>query len=753
MSSTKLKTKSIKLKDPLKLNDWDIKGFIIITTSIQLAFFGSVGLDKINFQIPFLRQILGFVYLAFLPGYSLLRILRIHNLSSSESILYALGLSLFIDMLVGFLMNLIYPILGITSRPISEVPIMLTMAGVMCILNILAYIRDNDYSNIKYINVMDIINPWFLFLSLIPIMTIFGTYLVNYYNMNILLMSTIIIISLVALLIGLTDIISKKSYVYAIWNIAISLIFSITLISEYIKIYDGEGYIPRTIMRQGALIFSPNYPQFISNYFSVIGNTILVPIISYMCKLDLIWIYKVIFPFFVSMIPVGMFILIESSKILSNNRETFFSVFLYIILPSFFNLLPFLKKQTLAMFFLVLFFVTIYNKNIQESSRTKLIIIMLLSILWAHYGTATLIVGMLVFSSIIQSSIIKLFRHNTSIRSIKLMQRITILYLTLFIGWYMNVSSSSVITTIINIMYRIYITILTSFFIPEASRGFVRLTDIQNNVWYILSRSIFLMISFLVFIGYLQYLTKIFRKKAPSNADILYLSYSLYWMVVLVAAIIVPFFAVMSPSRLYIIAYLTLAPFSIIGFKTLKTNLILRVRCRDNESKAIYLMFILYLLLTTGFINEILKVNPNSLSLSQESILKFGSIEEKGRYYSMIIHPQDVQAVRWLYLKRDPNKHIYATLGYLDTAGVFMEYGGIPLNKLLTIKENTDLSKIQRNSYIFLYVMNIYGKIGVDVNQYNSALIWYDFTHTKFYQQLKLKNKIYNNMGSQIILT
>ena len=169
-----------KIKNPFKMNNWDTKSFLIVVFSIQLAYLGAVGLDKLDIQIPLLRQILRFIYLAFIPGYLLLRILRIHGLSSGESLLYAIGLSLFFSMFVGFLMNMLYPLLGITDKPIAEAPIILTMTLAVGILSVVAYIRDRDYEDPDYIPIKDILNPQILFLSLIPFMAIFGTSLVNY---------------------------------------------------------------------------------------------------------------------------------------------------------------------------------------------------------------------------------------------------------------------------------------------------------------------------------------------------------------------------------------------------------------------------------------------------------------------------------------------------------------------------------------------------------------------------------------------
>ena len=134
-----------------------------------------------------------------------------------------------------------------------------------------------------------------------------------------------------------------------------------------------------------------------NNYFSVVGNTILTPIIILTSGFNIVVVYKLIYPFIWSLVPLGMYIYINTTKILRNKKEVFFVLFLYIVLSSFFSLMPFLKKQDLAMFFLVMFYIVIFNPKLSVVKNVLLLIFML-SIIWSHYGTACLIIGMIILS-------------------------------------------------------------------------------------------------------------------------------------------------------------------------------------------------------------------------------------------------------------------------------------------------------------------------------------------------------------------
>lgn len=248
----------------------------------------------------------------------------------------------------------------------------------------------------------------------------------------------------------------------------IALIFHITLVGEYIKIYDGEGFVPKTVIQEGVVEFN-KYP---SNYFAVVSNTLLVPTMMYIIKSSLIWTYKVIFPFFLSMIPVGLYLLFSQIKILKYKKEIFLACLLYIVHDPFFGLIPFLKKQLLAMFFLVLFLLVLLNNSTNRAYQSVLALIFGISILWSHYGTGCLIMVMLLFTAGILA-----LNNNWSDGKEKIVINIAIIYSATFLGWYMFVTNSSVIASVAGISKTIIETIYTEFF---CSRSFKRTCTIDE---------------------------------------------------------------------------------------------------------------------------------------------------------------------------------------------------------------------------------------------------------------------------------
>ena len=177
----------MKLSNPLQMNDWEIGKFLKVVLAIHIAMCGAICLDVVGLQIPIIRPLIGFIYLTFVPGILILRIIRLHKISNIETLLYTVGLSLATLMFTGFFMNMTYPSFGI-SEPISLTPLIITISAVVLVLCILCYVRDKDFSDPSFIDIEEVLSPPVLFLCLIPFMAVLGTYLVNFHHSNILLM-------------------------------------------------------------------------------------------------------------------------------------------------------------------------------------------------------------------------------------------------------------------------------------------------------------------------------------------------------------------------------------------------------------------------------------------------------------------------------------------------------------------------------------------------------------------------------------
>ena len=91
------------LNNPLQMNDWKFSQFIKLTLAIQFLLLIFVGLNLKGINIPVIAQLIGFIYLTFIPGYLILRVLKIHEIGNVKSLLYSVGLSIASVMFIGFI--------------------------------------------------------------------------------------------------------------------------------------------------------------------------------------------------------------------------------------------------------------------------------------------------------------------------------------------------------------------------------------------------------------------------------------------------------------------------------------------------------------------------------------------------------------------------------------------------------------------------------------------------------------------------
>lgn len=307
--------------NPLQLNDWEIGKFLKVILALQLTIWGVICLDVAGLDIPILRQVVGFIYLTFIPGIIILRILKLHKLGNIETLLYSVGLSIATMMFTGLLMNTVYPFFGI-PRPISITPLIITISIIVLALCVLSYMRDKDFSDPGYVDIKDILSPTVLFLCLIPFLAIFGTYLVNYHENNVLLLLLLMIIAFIVILTAFDKFVPRKVYPLAILIISLSLLFHDSLIYPYISGGDVnfEYHVYKLVEMNS--YWDSTSPS--ASYNAMLSVTILPSIYTYLLNIDGTWIFKIIYQVIFSLVPLGLYL---AYKMQTDEKTAFLSVF------------------------------------------------------------------------------------------------------------------------------------------------------------------------------------------------------------------------------------------------------------------------------------------------------------------------------------------------------------------------------------------------------------------------------------------
>ena len=288
-------------------------------------------LEENGAGIPLLRQVVGFIYLTWVPGIILLRVLRVHKVGAIETLLFSVGLSVSTVLFLGFAINTIYPMLDLL-KPISEGPLLITMTVFVFAGAVIAYIVDRDFNQPEYITTEETFGwPVFLF-ALLPFLAIFGAWLVNNYRINTLLFVLLAVIAIVPALVAFRRIVPETvHYPFVIWTVGLSLLLHASLISNHIWGWDinQEFYISNLVIQNGAWDFS-----IYSNINAMLSIVMLAPIYSILCSIDIVWVFKIIYPLLFSLARPGIYMIARRQ---SYDRIAFYGTFFFITFFVFFT--------------------------------------------------------------------------------------------------------------------------------------------------------------------------------------------------------------------------------------------------------------------------------------------------------------------------------------------------------------------------------------------------------------------------------
>lgn len=701
------------------MNDWPIKKLFIMIFTFQLLLWGSIGLESIGFGIPTLRQFVCFIYLTFFPGILILRVLRLHKLGSIKSLLYSIGLSFSFLMVVGFFMNTFYPLIYI-NKPISIIPLTVTVSFFVLLLCGLCYLIDRHFSESNYLNLNDFFSVPSLFLYLIPLLTIIGTYLMNFYNNNCLLIIVIFFISLIVILIYF-DRLPGNLYPLAVFITSFSLLFHNSLMSMYLVGWDvqDEYYVANKVITSSLWD-----PTMFSNINAMLSVVIIAPLYSIMSNSDLTWVFKIVYPLIFSFMPLGLYLIFERQ---TTNKIAFMAVFYFISLVVFYlDMLQLARQQIAEYFFMLVILLIIENKH--DFSNRLLLIFFSLSVIVSHYGLSYIILASIICSfillSLYQKYLGKISLNNTINFSF------TLLFAIFLLTWYIYVSSSSAFYTIVYIGKSIVENFISDFANPDKAQGLFILSGKSVTPLHELAKIMHIITQIFISIG-IGYVIKTNSKKYI-NFSIEYMSFCIVFYLILIAAIVVPnFSSALNTSRLYQITLILLAPFCVIGGITLLRTLfngVSQSRMIENNAlilKILSFFFAVYLLFNIGWIYEIAGDSPTSFSLNN------------GLDYPKF-NDRDVAGKEWLYQvsRIKDNGYIYA-----DGFRWLLLLSCFGRNNLDTFPESFD--QISRNSYIYLSTYNICKNEILLIVDHISEYVNYDL-------YISSKNLIYSNGGAEV---
>ncbi|MCW3986022.1 MAG: DUF2206 domain-containing protein [Candidatus Bathyarchaeota archaeon] len=700
------------------LAKWKSKDFLLVILFLQSTVYATV-----FFDVPVARQVIGFLYLTFVPGFVIIKLLKLDELGGLETILFSVGLSVAFLMIAGLLINEFCFLLGI-SQPLSLMPLTIILNSLILIGGVLIYLRSDDV-NLFGAETLGL-SPLVLLLIIPPIFSIMGAILVNTYENNLILLVMIIAISL--LFIG---VISKKRlppklYPFAVLMIAISLLFHSSLISNYLVSFGSDVPVEYFVLKTTEIraywnsstpvIWDIGYGR--TN--AMLSVTILPTIYSTFLNIDPAWVFKILFPLIFSFVPLGLY---QVWRAYIGKKLAFISTFLFMTQLTFYTEMLGLNRQIVAELFFVLLLLVMLNKKMKPVNRMMCFMILSFALVTSHYGLAEIFLFFISFS-LISLVVLKRQSRNMTVSMV-------VFFFVVMFTWYIYTSSSTVFDSFLSFSDYVYRQ-LGDFFNPT-SRGQTVLTGLglieSPSIWNTISRAFAYLTQALIAVGFVGLVTKRTRFRFDKE----YFAISIVAMAFLAALILVPGLAnTMNMTRFYHILLFFLAPFCILGGEVI-VNIISKREKELVVSVLLLTVLVPYFLFQTGFIYEVTGSDNWSVPLSKHRMTAL-------RLYGNIgyMDGKSVSGALWLSKNVDvENSRLYAD--GVSRNNVLTIYGMVYRGYVYGLSNTTIVAD---NGTVYLSTLNVVDGVIVSGSRlWNSSELSFRFDSL---------NRIYSNGACEI---
>jgi uncharacterized membrane protein len=671
-----------------------MRNYIQFILLVQVITWLSILLD-----VSTLRQVFGFLFITFIPGYVIVKALKIES-QTIDTLLLSVGLSLAVVMLVGLAMSTLSPFFGL-ANPLSLFPLVLVISCfVSCVLLIAC--RSDLTSAGPQVN--DKPGPLTIFhvsLFVIPVLGIVGSVLNNVFILLIM-----IVAMAVFYLFGYSSRIAPTKYhILIILVISLALIFHMALISKYIMGEDMhiEVYVFRQTQIRGYWV-SPGVGvnTDIARFGSVLSITILPTVYSAVLGCGMETIFKIVFLLVFALVPLVLYRIYETQ---TNKTIAFLSVLFFMASATFFGLEPLtLARQIIAELLMVLSIFLLFEKKIATERKKIPLIILGAGLIVSHYALAYLYVFLVILAYVV----LRKWRSKDVLSA-----PFVLLLFSMTFGWYVYVSDAPLMKVSDDIQ-RIQRNFMNDVVSPAArSSQVATLVSAPSTIVSVINRIVSLATIFLIVVG----VVALVLKGRKSDLDSKYRLMSLAALIIMIACVVLPDVAgTFNLTRFYGMTMIFLAPFFVLGGQTILTwtkraisplsAKISRLHRLTNDRmlglQLISILLVASFLFNTGFVEHVTGVYPQSSSLDKDQKRMSKDINIRTSYYTEVPAEQDVISTTWLSKHLDDDGIVYNG----DPCGIWYSYGLLSPDRQGWIYAFTGT---QKDSYAYLSYANTVG--------------------------------------------
>ena len=692
------------------------------------------------------RAISLFLFLSFVPGFVILKVLNLKEISLLSTFLFSIGLSLISSMLVGLLINELYIFLNF-SEPLSVIPLTVAMSTFTLIVFFIGC-RRNFSLNFEHLDEIgrEIKThlPLTFVLILIPLLGIIGALYVNIPIMTFL----VIIIAILCVLSVVSEKLVPKSYFpFLIFSISISLLCLNVLLSKQILGGDDclEYYVFKLTQIRG--YWGPISPALnhiaVLNFNSMLSVTLLPNMYSVLSGLQDEILFKILYPFIFSLVPLILYGIFEkqTGKMIGLLSALFF-VFTS---NAFFGELITVDRQIVGSFFLVLSIYVWLDKTIPTTKKKMLLIVFGAALIISHYSIAFIYLGFLALVVLVSSIKTKFDNIFTAVTCL-------IVFGFAFL-WYAFTNSSSVLTGFTSSIETAFSELINSQTSNPSTGTAAVIYGLPQSFtvasWINLAitgvATLFLIIGLIIVI---------FCPRKTGISDQFRLFITVGGVILLLSLLAPGVAATLNFTRFYAIAILLMSPCFVIGGKTLieafpyawmkiKKALKKHSYFENKHTKmSLLLVSILlsaYLLSQSGFVNNVTSSAIRSPPFDFQRMKTSSDPQVAIQFYGTYIQTQDAYSAFWLLKFADSSSIVYADSSSFNV----LASCALTPSKLIHSLDNSTITA--PGNFIYLNFLNVVrGIVPNSQGPFNISVIS---------SSIDRSNSIYFNGNSELWVT
>lgn len=508
--------------------------------------------------------------------------------------------------------------------------------------------------------------------SVVIALVVIGARVANVTGEPAILMLALVILSMLPLIIFLPRFCPTDSYPAFLALGSAALLLHRSLISWRFTGFDvhWEYFFASRVLERGYWT-----PDIAHNYNSTLSVVALPPVFSAVSGIDLVLVYKVVFPLMFALVPVTLYL---AWRRVWGEGPAFLATTFLVLTQTFYGVMPHQPRMQIALLFLALLFLC--ARLPRRLTTTLLPLVFGLGLVVAHYSVAYFLMPFLLVCAALRSirqlgwqlglgaraTVVERPDHLDPLTSWPFLR----FFVVVALAWYIFASpGGTTFATAVHTFEQLGANLRNDLFRADSSEGLDILTKDLTPLREV-ARYVYLGFQVLMLVGLIEALRRWWR----GEIDTAWAAAGIPAIILNAAAVLVPNFAsTLHLDRIYQLTMVFLAPLAILGAMTLSTLLTRRVpRASLGMSQrweraqlhvaALAVVLVLYGLLSTGVLYQLRGERPNLVPLSSGWMEEHGTESELLAFYGSYPKLADAAAARWALAHGIPATSIYADL-------------------------------------------------------------------------------------------